>query len=301
MSDRGKLLFIFLSIASWSLFGQEIQVRGKFQVDSIKIGVSFPYALSATYPRHLSILFPDSTFTFDPFEIDHKVYYPTQTNGGLSRDSVVYYLTTFEIDSVQKLDLPIFILHATDCTAVFPGEDSVFLQHQVKQMPDSVAAKDLPLKTNTAYQKVIWLLNYPLLLIIGGVLVAGLILTWIIFGKRIRQYFVLRRLNKHHRKFIQEFETAINELQNHYSTMQAEATLGLWKKYMERLLATPFTKYTTKEIFQRVKDEPLASALRKIDWDIYGEGQGIDKEPLIQLRQFTDRKFNEKLEEVKNG
>lgn len=278
-----------------------MKVHGHFQTDSIKIGIAFPYSLTAIYPQTQSLVFPDSTFSFDPFEIERKVFYPTQTRNGLSKDSVVYFLTSFEIDSVQKLTLPVFILNANDCTAVFANWDSVFLQHQVKQMPDSVAAKDLPLKTNTAYQKVIWLLNYPLLLIIAGVLFVGLIVLWIVFGKRIKQYFILRKLSKHHHQFMQEFESAVDQLQNSYSIAQAEATLTLWKKYMERLLSKPFTKYTTKEIFQRVKDESLASALRKIDWDIYGEGHGIEKDPLDQLQQFTDRKFNEKVQEVRNG
>ncbi|HEY5691258.1 MAG TPA: hypothetical protein VIS49_07375 [Cyclobacteriaceae bacterium] len=301
MSERIKVLLIFLLFASLPLCGQEVVVRGQFQVDSIKIGISFPYSLTATYPSKLSVVFPDSTFTFDPFEIDRKVYYTTETKNGLSKDSVVYHFLSFEIDSIQKLSLPIFILHANDCTTLLAKVDSVFLEHQVKQMPDSVAAKDLPLKTNTAYQKVIWLLNYPLLLIVAGVLIVSLIITWIIFGKRIRQYFILRKLNKYHNQFMHEYEVAVNELQSHYSITQAEATLALWKKYMEHLLATPFTKYTTKEIFQRVKDETLAGALRKIDWDIYGKGKGIEKDPLIQLQQFTDRKFNEKVQEVKNG
>lgn len=301
MSERIKILFVFFLFASVPLRAQEVEVRGQFQVDSIKIGVSFPYSLTATYPSKLSVVFPDSTFAFDPFEIDRKVYYPTETKNGLSKDSVVYHLLSFEIDSVQRLSLPIFILHTNDCTTVRAKVDSVFLEHQVKQMPDSVAAKDLPLKTNTAYQKVIWLLNYPLLLIVAGVLIVSLIITWIIFGKRIRQYFILRKLNKYHKQFMHDYEVAVNELQSHYSITQAEATLALWKKYMEHLLATPFTKYTTKEIFQRVKDETLASALRKIDWDIYGKGKGLEKDPLIKLQQFTDRKFNEKVQEVKNG
>lgn len=301
MFEQIKVLFIFLLLSSLSLRGQDVEVQGQFQVDSIKIGISFPYSLTATYPRNLSVVFPDSTFSFDPFEIDRKVYYPTETKNGLSKDSVVYHLISFEVDSVQKFSLPVFILHANDCTAILANEDSVFLEHQVKYIPDSLAAKDLPLKTNTTYQKVIWLLNYPLLLIAAGVLIVGLIATWIIFGKRIRQYFILRKLNKHHSKFMHEYEVAVDELQSHYSIAQAEATLALWKKYMEQLLATPFTKYTTKEIFQRVKDEPLAGALRKIDWDIYGDGHGIEKDPLIQLQQFTDRKFNEKVQEVKNG
>ena len=301
MFDQLRFLLLIFLFFTWSAYAQDVKVQGQFQTDSIKIGLAFPYSLSASYPKEQNILFPDSTYSFEPFEIDHKVFFPTITNLGQSHDSVVYYLTSFEIDSVQKFRLPVFIVHPNDCTAVFSNLDSVYLQQLVSQMPDSLAAKDLPLKTNTAYQKVIWLLNYPLALIIGGVIIIIGIVSWIVFGKRIKQYFVLRRLNKYHHQFIKEFESAVEKLQSSYSIAEAEATLGLWKKYMEGLLAIPYTKYTTKEIFQRVKDEHLAKALRKIDWNIYGEGAGLDRDPLMELKQFTDRKFIEKVQEVKNG
>lgn len=301
MFDRLKFTLSIILFISGTVIAQDLKVNGQFQVDSIKIGMAFPYSLTVTYPKEQTLVFPDSTFSFTPFEIDHKVFFPTRTNEGQSLDSVVYYLTSFEVDSIQTLRLPVFIVHPMDCTSVYSNSDSVYLQQLVAHMPDSVAAKDLPLKTNTAYQKVIWILNYPLLLIIGGVLIIGSILSWIIFGKRIKKFFLVRKLTRNHHQFIRDFESAIERLQSTHSVPQAEATLILWKKYMERLMATPFTKYTTKEIFQRVNDEPLANALRKIDWDIYGEGRGLEKDPLMQLQQFTDRKFNEKVQEVKNG
>ena len=278
-----------------------MQVRGKFQTDSIKIGIVFNYSLTATYPREETILFPDSTFSFDPFEIHHKIYFPTRTTNSYSYDSVVYYLTSFEIDSVQKLSLPVFVVHPKDCTAIFASIDSVVLKQMVKHVPDSISAKELPLKTNTAYQAVSWLLNYPLLLIIGGILLIATIVVWIVFGKSIKRYLALRKLTKSHHKFIHEFSVAIDRLQSSYSISHAEAALLLWKKYMEKLLAAPYTKFTTKEIFQQVKDEQLAKALKKIDRNIYGDGIGLEKDPMLQLQQFSEQRFNEKVQEVKNG
>ncbi len=301
MFDRVGLLGTLVLLLSLHCMAQEVRVEGRFLEDSIKIGVAFPYSLSASYPTIKTIVFPDSTFSFDPFEIDHKKYFPTKSTSGTSYDSVVYFLTSFEIDSVQALRLPVFIVEGHDSTAIYAEKDSVFLKHLVAQVPDSVSIEKLPLKTNTAYQTVKWLLNYPVLLIAGGVLLLTILLVWIIFRKRIKQYFVLRKLKKNHQKFLRDFQLAVERLQSGYSTQQAEATLLLWKEYMERLLASPITKYTSKEIFNLVKDKSLADALRQIDKTIYRESKELKTEPLIELQRFTEEQFTNKVHQVRNG
>ncbi|HNP08474.1 MAG TPA: hypothetical protein PKN99_12655, partial [Cyclobacteriaceae bacterium] len=184
---------------------------------------------------------------------------------------------------------------------VFAKTDSVFLQQMVKEVPDSVSVEELPLKINTAYQTVNWLLNYPLLLIIGGAIIILGIVIWIAFGKRIKKYFILKKLNKGYLQFKQDFENAIRELEKGYSTQQAETTLSMWKRYMEQLLSRPYTKYTTKEIFLMVKNEKLAGALKQIDRTIYSGARELESTPLYDLKEYTDQKFHDKVQEVKNG
>lgn len=301
MLDQVRLIILGLILISFCTQAQEVEVRGQFRTDSIKIGQPFPYSLSATYPKNMTVVFPDSTFSFDPFEIDHKTYFTTQTTGNTSYDSVVYFLTSFEIDTVQRISLPVFVVNKADCTVVFAKTDSVFLQQMVKVVPDSVSVEELPLKINTAYQTVSWLINYPLLLIIGGAIIILGIVIWIVFGKRIKQYFILKRLNKGYLQFKQEFESAILELEKSYSIQQAETTLSMWKQYMEQLLSRPYTKYTTKEIFLMVKNEKLAGALKQIDRTIYSGGRTLESAPLYDLKEYTEQKFHDKVQEVKNG
>lgn len=301
MFDRVIFVCALLLFSTLHCMAQEVRVQGRFLEDSIKIGIVFPYSLTASYPKNKTVVFPDSTFSFAPFEIDQKKYFPTKSTTSTSYDSVVYFLTSFEIDSIQTLQLPVFIVEGNDSTAIYAQKDSVFLKHLVAQVPDSVSIEKLPLKTNTAYQTVKWLLNYPFLLISGGVLLLISIIVWIVFGKRIKQYFVLRKLKKNHQKFLKEFQRAVEKLQSGYSTQQAEATLLLWKQYMERLLASPITKYTSKEIFNLVKDQSLADALRQIDKTIYRESKELKTEPLIELQRFTEQQFTNKVHEVRNG
>lgn len=299
--SRFILGFIFIFALSGFLKAQEIMVHGAFQQDSMKIGEVLAYSVTATYPISLNILFPDSTFSFFPFEIRKKIFFPTKSTDSVSYDSVVYMLSSFEIDSIQRLRLPVFIVHPGDCTAVYTPADSIFLTHLVVHLPDSVSIAQLPLKTNTAYQAVDWLLNYPYLLIIGGSILLLCVMLWLFFGKRIKKYLILRKLHKKHREFIKIFNHALEKIQNSYSQQQAELILTLWKSYMEQLLAMPFTKLTTKEIFSVIEDTKLRQALHWIDRTAYSGQPGSEKSSLFQLQQVSEDLFNKKIEEVKHG
>jgi hypothetical protein len=280
---------------------QEIVVRGRFQRDSVKIGERVPYSLSVHYPASQSVVFPDSTFSFAPFEIEKKTYYPTRTNHHISVDSAIYFLATYELDSVQSLALPVFVLHRNDCTAVYAQPDTLFIKRLVKIIPESVAAKDLPLKSNADYFRVRWLLNYPLFLIMGGILTLALIVVWIVFGKKIRRHFLLRRLNKNHQAFLQRYARHIEKLRTERAYTEAESALVDWKKYMESLVARPYTKFTTKEIMQFAEDEPLGKALHDIDRMVYARDSSFSPEAFERLRSFSQDQFTKKTEEVKHG
>lgn len=303
MFSRISLCFLFVISVSFALSAQsenEVRVNGRFLVDSVKIGELVPYSMTASYPSHLNLVFPDSTFSFAPFEFSKKKYFQTKTTDKVSFDSAVYYLTTFEIDSIQTLQLPAFQIHEKDCTAVFAKIDTVFFKNLVTQKLDSIEAPALPLKTNTAYQNVKWLLDYPLLLAIGGVLLMGVILVWIVFGKRIKAFFRKRRLSKNHEAFLTKFTSTVSQLSSDFSSKKAETTALLWKNYMEKLNEVPYTKFTSREIINKEKDEPLGNALHLIDRMIYG-GSSYSAESFDTLRSFANNQFNQKLKEINRG
>lgn len=293
-----SLILIFLNSVA---FGQDVKVRGSFIADSVKIGEQIPFSLTASYPKNRTVIFPDSTYSLAPFEFQKKLFFATQTSNGLSYDSVVYLLSTFEIDSIQQLKLPVFVVNKKDCTAIFSNQDQVILNQLVKNVPDSVAAKDLPLKANTDYLNVKWLFNYPLALIVSGILLVLTIAGFLIFGKRVSKYFLLRRLNRNHQNFITKFNEIISGLQSDFSTMKVETALVLWKYYMENLVQSPYSKLTSKEILDQEKNEQLGNALRTIDRVVYGGIPSPSEQSFESLRTFCEQQFQLKLEQTKNG
>ena len=299
---RLSLFTLVLFIISQPVINaQEIKVSGGFLKDSVHIGESVAYYVSASYPKTLTVLFPDSVFSFTPFEFTKKTFYPTVTTKGISRDSVIYYLSTFEIETVQYLSLPVFVTSARDCTAFTPVPDSVYLIELVTTPPsDSVSAQALPLKTNTVYQKVFSEFNYIITIIAVGIFLMLTGVIWMVLGKRILKYFRVKKLKKSHLKFLRSFTNNFQQLSTLFSPEKAENAISLWKKYLEQLEQRPYTKLTTLETIQMIPNEKLGTSLQMIDRAIYGNQTSVI-DPFQELKKFAEERFSKKLEEIKNG
>jgi hypothetical protein len=294
-----RLTTILLLLIPGLALSQNVEVRSRFLADSLKIGETFGFSVTAVHPRSTNILYPDSSYSFNPFEFNRREYFPTVTKDSISYDSAVYYLASYEIDSIQVFRMPVYVLQGSDCTAVFGAADSIILKQLVAHVPDSVSADKLPLKTNTSYLNVSWLFNQRLATYVAAGITLVAIFVWIVFGKRIRRYFVLKRLTKSHADFLQRFADAVQQLKSGFSTVKAESALVIWKRYMEALEDRPYTKYSSKEILQLLNDSGLAPTLKSIDRMVYG-GIADNPEVFELLREVSRSHYNEKVRKVNN-
>src|SRR6476620_2116997 len=69
---------------AFQLHAQEVKVNGGFLSDSLKIGEKTAFYLAAHYPSTQTVVFPDSTFRYFPFEWTDKKYFPTKSKNGTS-------------------------------------------------------------------------------------------------------------------------------------------------------------------------------------------------------------------------
>lgn len=297
---RSIVLFSILWAASLTLSAQDVKVHGEFFADSLIIGDETRFSLTAKYPSKINILFPDSTFNFAPFEFYRKEYFPTRSADGNSYDSVIYYLSTFEVDRVQTLSLPVFQLNPQDCTVYQSNVDSILLTQLVGEIPDTVTVDKLPLKVNIAYQNVPWLFNYPVFALVCVALAILTLGAWLLFGKRIRKHFRMKRMLKAHQKFIELYSQQVAAVKASFSPVTTETAMSQWKKYMEQLEGKPYTKLTTKETARLEPDETLKKNLHTLDGAIYGHNTSVI-ESLQNLMEFADQRFARKLEELKHG
>lgn len=287
---------------------QEIKVTSGFVEDSVAIGEPVSYYLTARYPERVMALFPDSTYRFTPFEFSRKKFFPTKTTDGISYDSAVYTLSTFEIDPTQFLSLPVYVTTARDCTAFESDPDSIYLIEQIKiPAGDTVALKNLTLKSNTLYERVRMQFNTVILMIVLGVLVLALGTVWTFYGKKIIRYFKVRKLEKNYQKFVKSFNDKFSGLTQAFSPELAEQTLFIWKGYMEGLTNVPMTKYSTREIKMSLNDPEIIGSLESVDRMVYGRISPESLRAFEVLRSSAEKVYRTQINslagpnEIKSG
>lgn len=293
------IISIFLCIKSAK--AQDIKVAGRFLQDTIKIGEATPYALSARYPKEKTAVFPDDNYDFGIFELEDKRYFSTRTIGNTSIDSAIYYLSTFEIDSVLYYQLPVNIYYQKDTITIYPAYDSVFIKQLVQFVPDSVSAQALPLLVNTTYYRVRKLFNTPLVIISSIVLIGSIVLVWVLFGKRIRTYFKIRKLKKQYNLFLQKFDAGVYKLEQQKNLIFIEEVVSTWKKYLEQISNIPFTKLTSKEILHNNEFKELQQPLRYLDFVLYAGQNFEDMGAFMKLKNFAGQLFEKRLQEIEGG
>jgi len=297
VTRRALIIFSFFWLIGVHLNGQDTKPYGYFLKDSVKIGELVPYSLSFKDKRNRKVIFPDSTFDYSPFELFDKAYFDTSSDTINSIDSAVYYLATFEIDTVQKLALPVFIYVGADSIEVLADFDSIILDQVVRQMPDSVA-----LEETANYQPVSTQFNYPYWII--GLIVLGIIslVVMLIWGKTIYKQIKLYRLKKALEKFYVRFDEELGKINPQSTKQDIEQVLKYWKVYMEDLEKVPYTKLTTKELVNLQGNQSLEETLKSIDKNIYSRLQVNDLQNDFDfLRDYSTDRYHHVIEEIKNA
>jgi len=265
--DIALLVIVFFCLNfSWA---QGVEPVGNFIEKQIKIGEEVTFTLSVKYDRSLNILFPDSTFNYGLFEYNSRTYFKTKSDSTQSYDSVVYKLSTFEIDTTQYLQLPIFIINDHDSSAILSTMDSIQLLHVVREIPEKIE-----LKANTNLVSTDKQFNYPYFLIALSFILLVILIVALFFGTRLATMWKIYRMRRIHKKFIERFFNLMRDVSSNNPKKTPEHVLAVWKRYMERLEKKPISKLTTKEILVLHNNGQLKENLRSIDRSIYGGEKG---------------------------
>jgi hypothetical protein len=205
-------------------------------------------------------------------------------------------LSTFEVDPIQYLALPIYLIIEGDSSEIKAEADSVFLRELVE-----VAADTVQVKESMGFENVGREFNYPYLFIAIGILVFLMALVVLLFGKQIRQRIKLYRLSKEYQSFSVKFKEAIDQIERQPTGELAEKALNTWKVYLERLQNIPYSKLTSKEILRTQTGGRLKEALTGVDRLIYGGKANEDLSRLYyELEDFASEQYHSKVEEIQN-
>ncbi|GAB4400820.1 MAG: hypothetical protein OHK0053_22810 [Microscillaceae bacterium] len=267
---------------------EALRPQGFFLQPKLLLGGRVVYSLSLRHPAEVQVLFPDTNYAFSPFVLVRKAYFPTRTDARGSLDSATYELTSFELDSVFSLSLPVFVLQSGDSIPVFPPPDTLRLQEVVprqnlarQSFRVAISPSPLPLYFNYPY----WVLGLLSLFLLG-------LAIWGLLGRQIRRGFLLLKFRARHRIFLKDFSRLALRIESKVNTQDLEKIISLWKKHMEQLEAQPFSTYTSKEIALALPDQELARSLKNIDRAIYGqEASQRVSSALETLRRISQERF----------
>jgi hypothetical protein len=275
----------------------QVKPNGKFLKDKIKIGEPVSYSLSVKYPVNQEILFPDSTYAFAPFDFVAKRFFNTKSDSLYSYDSVVYTLATYELDSIQNLALPIFIIEDEDSTKIFSVPDSIRVSSSLSQIPDPPK-----MMVNANYIEVNKEFNYRYLIFGLVVFLLTALLFFLLFGKTISRKIKIRRIRAQHYKFLMAFKEMNSGITRENYEMKLQNLYSLWKKYLQQLTNLAFTTYSTKEISKIIVNESLKDSLQKIDRAIYAHRFPEQHEQLLKtLQEYAHKFYEQKIREITDG
>ena len=223
------ITFFFYGFSWAATFNNELIIVE----DSAKVGEPITAKLTVTHNRSEVVYFPDSTFDFGVYTFLSKSWTPTTVSDTGITDYAIYKLTTFELDSVQKLKIPVYRIIKGDSVEVFSNIDSFAIKYELTKFPEKIE-----LKENTTFARP----QLPISEIVtAGVLllmVIALIIVWIAFGRnivaKIKTVVMKHRLKKfeeqfdtifqnaktnpkHVNKLVKVWKSIINQLQNSHS------------------------------------------------------------------------------------
>jgi hypothetical protein len=144
--------------------------------------------------------------------------------------------------------------------------------------------------------------NYPYWIIGISITVGILGLLNAFLGKPFQRYFRLWVERRRHRAFIRTFDRLISQIKQKGSAGPLERALNLWKAYIERVEAVPYTTYTTKDFSEHLPDPALTKSLQALDKYIYGGFPPDDAASAYAvLRRMAIRIYAQKAQNLRHG
>ncbi len=288
------LFFFFFILRSYS-FSQEIEYKVYFEKDSVKIGDSIILVSILQYPSNIELIQPDSSFFYNPFEFISKSAFSSIKKSNLLYDSTLYYLRTFSLDTIQKINLRAIILNTSDSLQITSNSDSIYLISQVKDLTSSTIE-------NTIYNRIKNIFNSQKYVLIIFLIITFLLALYLIFRKRIKKYFLVKKLKTQFLKFNQQFEILNYNYQKNNGKIELEKLILFWKRYFEKLTTYPFSSSTTTEISHFYNDKDIIMLLNEIDKYLYSNvSELIEIKKISILKNKASLITEEKINLIKSG
>ncbi len=287
------LLLPFLSLAQFA----EIDVKAYINKDSIVLGEPFMYTISITYPPKYEIALPDSQDIPKPLEWIGKTYYNTVCKDSLCKDSIQYFLRTFNTDSILIPNIPVYIFSGN-------RHDTLFIHPALKEViikKLGQAKGEFTWQEDAGYKELAPSINYWYYGAVALVVLVVSIILLLLVGPIVLRRIKLFNMGLNHQRYVKDFDEQIQEFTQHKRATDLEKCITIWKSYLTRLESKPYTTLTTTELKDMQDMEDVITPLRNLDRFLYGGlRQNETIESLNALKRFSNKRFLRKKKEVRD-
>lgn len=275
----------------------EIDVTAYINKDSIVLGEPFMYTISITYPPKYEIALPDSQDIPKPLEWIGKTYYNTVCKDSLCKDSIQYFLRTFNTDSILITNIPVYIFSGN-------RRDTLFIHPVLKEIAIKklrTSGSEFNWQEDAGYMELKPSINYWYYgMIVLGVLIVSIILL-VLVGPIVLRRIKLFNMGLNHQRYVKDFDEQIQEFNQNKKATDLEKCITIWKSYLTRLESKPYMTLTTTELKGMQDMEDVITPLRNLDRFLYGGlRQDETMESLNALKRFSNRRFIKKKKEVRD-
>ena len=199
---------------------------------------------------------------------------------------------------VNHDQIPVFQFTAKDSTEWLSNRAYVQVAQTFKgPLPDKPVFEN-----QTSPLPIPQFINYPYAIIGFGVVVLIILAINFFFNRPIQRFVYLFIEKRRHDTYLRQFEKINSQLNSQLSVANMERLLNLWKKYLQRVDAKPYTTYTSIEMFKVLPDKVLKETLQDIDRWIYGGMEMKDLQAHVEyIRQISLQLYHQKRERIRNG
>jgi hypothetical protein len=153
------LLSFWFALPKVASHAQVIVPKAFIAKDSAYIGEPVVYTIVCKHNDSQELVFPTKEYKTKLFECISKVFYPTTSANGISTDSVVYTLRTFQTKPFVDVVIPIFLLKNNKMYEYRPKAKRLFVKNlyapktSLKQLDQKLSL--LPMRPEIDWIKVL--------------------------------------------------------------------------------------------------------------------------------------------------
>ena len=290
---RVKFLLFLISLVGLGFGKSATSVSLSIAQDSIQVGEPFEATLEVYHQLGEVVVFPDSLSDFKGFEFVSKKWEPTLLTDSGIVDKAIYQLSTYELDTIQYLSLPVVELVRKDSMKRYSNFDSVRIHFELDSLPMTIIMKE-----DTSFVRPelpVFKITVIFGVIVGFIYILG---SWLWFGKvwvaRVKTLLIKRKLKRFDKSFVDLKHKVEQDLKS------KNELVVFWKKYCNTVSDFAFRSLTTQDILKLYDDEELSIALHHFDSTVYGNKPMMNFEVQSEkLKEFAHKLTLERIKKIK--